>query len=178
MAITNSDGQRIPEFVSVQTLDDSHGVVLPSVAHVLAMDDPTVFDVVHGVRVSLAGRAAEVLVLGPLGASTSGCSGDLKNATALAYKLFGQWGCSPVMDFASAGSNLAVVIEHPVAATPQNLEKNVRSFLEEQFNVVLSQLTSNRDLLDRIVDSLMEQPVLVREDLERIMAGDEWKMAA
>lgn len=178
MAITNSNGQRIPEFVSVQTLDDSHGVVLPSAAHVLAMEDPSLFDVLHGVRVSLAGKAAEVLVLGPLGASTNGCAGDLKNATALAYKLFGKWGCSPAMDSASAGSNLAVVIEHPVAAIPPNLDETMRSFLEDQFNVVLGQLTSNRDLLDRIVDALMEQPILLREDLEKIVAGESHKLAA
>ena len=178
MAIVNSDGQRVPEFCSVQTIDGSHGVVLPSAAQVLAMDDPTLADAVHGVRVSLAGKAAEVLVLGPLDSSTHGCSGDLKNATALAYKLFGQWGCSPAMDSASAGCNLAVVIEHPVAATPPNLDETVRSFLEDQFNVVLGQLKSNRDLLDALVYALMEQPVLVRDDLERIMAGNDWKLAA
>ena len=178
MAIVNSDGLRVPEFCSVQTLDDSHGVVVPSAAHVLAMDDPTVFDVVHGVRVSLAGRAAEVLVWGAQGASTSGCAGDLKNATALAYKLFGKWGCSPAMDSAFAGCNLAVVIENPVAAKPPNLDETVRSFLEDQFNVVLSQLTSKRDFLDRIVEALLERPILVRDDLERIMAGNDWRMAA
>lgn len=178
IAIVNSDGLRVPEFCSVQTLDDSHGVVLPSAAQVLAMGDPTLFDVLHGVRVSLAGKAAEILVLGPLGASTNGCAGDLKNATALAYKLFGKWGCSPAMGSASAGSNLAVVIEHPVVAIPPNLDETVRSFLEDQFNLVLAQLTKNRHLLDALVDALLEQPVLVRDDLVRIMAGNDWKMAA
>ena len=82
------------------------------------------------------------------------------------------------MESASAGCNLAVVIEHPVAAKPPNLDETVRSFLEDQFNVVLHQLTTHRHLLDRIVEALLEQPILVREDMERIMVGNDWKMAA
>ena len=178
MAIVNSERNRIPEFVSVMTLDDSHGVVLPSVAHLQAMDDPTLFDVLHGVRVSLAGKAAEVLVLGPLGASTSGCSGDLKNATSLAYKMFGKWGIPTTLDLADAGCNLAVLMDDPTAAESAHLDETVRVFLHEQFNLVLHQLTTHCRLLDRLVEALLEHPILVRDDLERIMAGNDWKMAA
>ena len=169
VAYINSAGERTPELCSVQTIDDSHGLVLPSAHHITKMLDPTVSDVVHNIRVSLAGRAAEQLVLGAMNISARGASSDLKSATSLAYSMFAIWGISPFMeDEGKIGVNLSVVIDDPVAPKPGEFDRMVREFLEKQYSIVTTQIKSNRHLLDGVVDALMTRPILVREDLEEI----------
>ena len=143
----------------MQTIDDSHGLVLPSAHHITKMLDPTVSDVVHNIRVSLAGRAAEQLVLGAMNISARGASSDLKSATSLAYSMFAIWGISPFMeDEGKIGVNLSVVIDDPVAPKPGEFDRMVREFLEKQYSLVTNQIKSNRHLLDGVVDALMTRP--------------------
>ncbi len=130
--VKNSAGAHIPEYCRVQTLSDSHGVVMPSASHILKMnEDPGVGDMLHSIRVSLAGRAAEQVVLGAMEISVKGSRSDLMNATRLAYSMFSRWGVSPTLCVGEkVGSNLAVTKADQEPGSSARIDAIVRNFLE------------------------------------------------
>ena len=172
ISVKNSAGLHVPEYCSVQTLSDSHGVVLPSASHILKMnDDPDVGDMLHSIRVSLAGRAAEQVVLGAMGISVRGSRGDLMHATHLAYSMFSKWGISPSLSVGEkVGSNLPVSKNKQEQGLSARTDSMVRQFLEDQYKVVLSQIEESRHLLDVLTSQLISQSILLKEDIKAIFS--------
>ena len=75
--------------------DDMHGVVVPAYeSHERKSDDLSYKDIVYKIKVALAGRAAEHLLLGIDEIGASGASSDMEKATQLASSMFGLWGLS------------------------------------------------------------------------------------
>ena len=170
--VKNSDGEHIPEYCSVQTLGDSHGVVMPSVTYIVKMnDDPGLAEMLHSIRVSLAGRAAEHAVLGPIKISVKGSRSDLVHATRLAYSMFSRWGISPFLEIDDkVGSNLAVTNADQEIGSCKKTDEIVQKFLDNQYQVVLSQIKDNRQLLDELTCRLISQTILIKEDIEQIFS--------
>jgi hypothetical protein len=172
VSIKNSGGVYIPEYCSVQTLSDSNGVVMPSATQITKMnDDPGIGEMLHSIRVNLAGRAAEQVVFGVMDISVKGSRSDLINATSLAYSMFSKWGISPsFFEYQKVGSNLAVAKTDQELGSSARTDAIVRKFLEEQYKVVLSQIEESRHLLDVLTSRLISQSVLVKEDIEAIFS--------
>ena len=170
--VKNSAGAHIPEYCSVQTMGDSHGVVMPSASYIIKMnDDPGLADMLHSIRVSLAGRAAEHAVLGPIEISVKGSRSDLVHATRLAYSMFSRWGISPFLEIDNkVGSNLAVTNADQEIGSCKKTDEIVQKFLDNQYQVVLSQIKDNRQLLDELTCQLISQTILVKEDIEQIFS--------
>lgn len=155
-----------PDYCSVIKRDGTHGMMARAFDdHELISEDLCYQDITHKVRVLIAGRAAEHLLLGPLDVSASGSSNDLEKATRLAGSLLGKWGhATDISDDMKAASNLHVFIGEPTDSEYQHVEGLIRSFLQEQFLKVLGILKENRAFLDLVVESLTSKTLLMKHE--------------
>lgn len=132
-------------------------------------DDLTVANVRHKIRVQLAGRAAELLVLGIEATSAGGSSSDLDEATGLAMHLFADWGIAPDINTPdSQATNLATVINGCNPAENPRIMRMARQCLQAEFMKSTDILRKHRAYLDRIIAALCQQDVLSQEDFERL----------
>ena len=126
----------------------------------------------HKVRICLAGRAAEHLVLGSEEVSCHGANDDLQNATRLCGEMFAVCGMSPNMeDEGSAGNNLIVLTAESCISDHIRVDKHVSAYLEKQYKIVLDQLRIHHTLLDHIINELTSKKLLNQEELIEICAG-------
>jgi ATP-dependent metalloprotease len=141
-------------------------------SHEVRSRDNTRRDYDHMIRVALAGRAAECIVLGSDAVSATGSSQDLEHATNMAMAMLGSWGL-PMRsgDMSVAGSNLAVVGEDDKRVGREHTMKIVRTYLSEQFDAVCTLLNGHRELLDRIAAELGARVVLFEDDFHRLLQG-------
>ena len=166
----DSDGANTPECVSIIESDGYHGMVSDSYDyHYAKNNNMTYADFRHQIRILLAGRVAEHLILGSENISTSSAKGDLRKSTEMTHDMFSYRGISADMEsMEGANANLCAEME---ANSPSNLfrtESMAQSFLAKQYNIVYELLTKNRAVFDNIVDQLMERRVLDHQDLLKI----------
>jgi hypothetical protein len=164
VAILDSGGQNIPEHATIIPAASTDGVVVTSLEYLLAHETrETYAEMRHDVRVSLAGRAAEELIVGAVNVS-NGAISDLRNAVLHSSASFAYWGFAPDMEKPRcAGSNLLIIgiDDDPFSASEAaHLEGLVRRFLSTEYEVVKDMLTAHRPLLDAIADRLMQDAVL------------------
>ena len=126
-------------------------------------------DIVHQIRILLAGRAAEHLYAGAQNISTASTT-DLERATRSATKSFALYGFALDMtDAESTSSNLAVVIGTPSSSEYAHVESLTRRFLAREYQSVLELLTINRPLLDAIADRLVRESVIEQAELAELV---------
>jgi len=166
MAILDSDGKNIPDYCSIVPGADFKGVVADSMAYRESLGDRTTYaDFRHGIRVGLAGRAAEELIFGPENIS-SGASGDLAGAWKRASRAFARWGFAPDMtSHEQSASNLAVVVGDPTDSEQLHLEDMIRTYLRDEYQRVYKVLAEHRPLIDAIADRLMWDPIVDQNKL-------------
>lgn len=155
-----------PEYSSVRKRGDSLGIVVRGFEdHEKISTDLSFRDIVHKIRVLIAGRAAEFLLLGGDEISAFGASSDLEKATNLAGKLFGKQGHSPdISTDIAAGSNLATCVGKPSASEYEHVESLYRPFLNQQFQHVIKIMRENLGYLEAIAEELNEKTILLRDD--------------
>ena len=122
-------------------------------------------------RVTLAGRVAEHLVLGAENVGCYGARNDLEKATNMTGSMFALYGISPNMeDSDAAAQNLIVLSEdrEPTALDIQRIDQMVNIFLEKQYHWVYEQLQNHRPFFEAIVEKLLQNPILVKDDLIQI----------
>lgn len=165
--------QTAPEYCSIVPRDEISGIVVSAFdGHERNSDDPTWVDMNYQVRVRLAGRAAEHLLLGAEEVSAKGASSDLEIATDMVGAMFGRWGLSDDHSSDSlAGSNLAVVLGDPSISESAYLEEKVRKFLQKKFEETLAILRQHRLYLESLVQALIKRKVLLQEDLLAVHAS-------
>lgn len=173
VTIQDSQGRHVPECCWVISKGDSCGVTVGCYDKPLEAErDPSYADLVHRIRVQLAGRAAEHLVLGSTAVSSRGARSDLECATSMACSMFGRDGLSPDMATDElAASNLAIFGEHPPTATPDHVRTMAQKFLSDQYLIALRLLRENRLLLDRIAAELNQKIYLDRDALAALVRG-------
>jgi cell division protease FtsH len=110
----------------------------------------------------LGGRAAEQLVFGSI---TTGASDDLKRV--------GQIATSMVREYAmgTGSSSLPAIADGAAESTLRRLDAEVRELADEAFRTALTVIDSHRAHLDALASTLLENEVLERDDIARIM-GD------
>ena len=163
-----------PEYCSVTKRGDSLGIVVRRYEdYERISNDLSYCDVLHKIRVALAGRAAEYLLLGASEISANGASGDLEKASILSTHLFGRQGHSPDLssDF-SIGSNLALCVGRPSSSEYQHVENLTRAFLNTQFQLVLEMLRTNQKYLESIANTLNKKIILLRNDFMTIYTAE------
>ena len=170
IAMIDSDGANTPEYVSIIESDGYHGMVSDSYDyHYAKNNNMTYVDFRHQIRIFLAGRAAEHLILGSENISTSSAKGDLRKSTEIVHDMFSYRGISADMEsMEGASANLCYEMETNSPANLFRIESMSRSFLAKQYNIVYEMLINNRSLFDDVVEKLMERHVLDHQELIEI----------
>jgi hypothetical protein len=161
IAIIESGGRNVPEYASIIPAKNFSGVVLESLEFVAQQNEFTFSDLLLKVRVSLAGRAAEEFFFSSTDVS-SGADSDLSYATNIAFHFFAYSGFHRSMDQSHfSGKNLAVISFGGVDSIQrERINSEVRLFLAEQYELVLSKLKTHASFVKSIADRLMWDPVV------------------
>ena len=117
--------------------------------------------------VSLGGRAAELVVFGPLEV-TQGASGDLQMVAQLAREMVTRFGFSSLGPVALEGPGTEVFLgrdwfsQRPgyAESTGQAIDTRVRDLAKQSLAKAVTLLESRREVMDRLVDALMEEETL------------------
>ena len=122
-------------------------------------------------RVLLAGRAAEELVLGSE-AISAGCSNDLARSSALAMQAISNWGMDDghgliSLDGIRSGLGIAQGEQPPLSDEAAQV---VRRWLTEEMTAVAEQLQQHRAVLERVADTLIVEETLASDDLVKLLA--------
>ncbi len=124
--------------------------------------------------VALAGMVAERIVFND---TSSGAQSDLKEATSLAEKMVAQWGMSDKVGPVSLGRGE----EHPFLgkelAQPKRYSEHMAWLMDEEIRKLMVDaeakaeeiLKNNRHALDRLADALIQEEVLDKNAVERII---------
>ncbi len=174
MALIESEGQNIPDYVSIVPCADFAGILIQSYEYRLSAGEvETYAGMCRRVRLSLGGRAAEELHAGSAMISSGGRS-DLVAATELAGEAFAFWGFAPGMDDEElSGSNLAIV--DAATITPSefaHVERLVRQFLAGEYEKAKEVLEAHKSLLDTVAEQLVRHEVLDRDAIAALMGAD------
>jgi hypothetical protein len=170
VAIIDSEGENLPEFASIVESKAYNGVVADSLSYHYSKNNRKSYaDVRHQIRVTLAGRVAEHLVLGAENIRVSSARSDLEKVTNICFDMFACRGISEDMEsFDGACSNLSVELERNSPSNLFKLESMVQSYLNKQYKIVYDMLNKNKKVLDMIIDQLMKNKVLDQTDLAKI----------
>jgi len=171
VAMIDSQGQNVPEYVSILEAENFCGIVTDSMGyHFNKHKSKTYSDIRHHIRICLAGRVAEHIVYGPENVSVSSASDDLRKATELCFYLFSSRGISPEMDaFQGACSNLTVELEDDKPFDKKRTELLAREYLAKQYQIVFDMINENKSLYEKLVEELMKKSVLDQSDLLKIV---------
>ncbi|MEW6679335.1 MAG: ATP-dependent zinc metalloprotease FtsH [Pseudomonadota bacterium] len=130
------------------------------------------------IAVLFGGRIAEELFMNQM---TTGASNDFQRATDLARRMVTQWGMSDSLGTMVYGEEegevflgRSVTTHKSVSeATMQQVDKEVRRIIDEQYALARKILEENRDKVERMTQALLEWETIDAEQIDDIMAGRE-----
>ena len=170
IAIVDSNASNYPDYLSAIPTYAYKGMMVDSYSYSLKNDEIKSYrNLRHKVRVFLAGRAAEQLVLGFEEVSCYGAKDDLENATRICNDMFGICGIPlDIEESELADNNLMVLTSDPSLSDHYRIDRLVRKYLKKQYKIVYGQLRIHRIFLDNIVTELIQTPFLFEEDLSSL----------
>lgn len=121
--------------------------------------------------VALGGRVAEELAFGD-DEITTGASNDLQKVAAVARKMVTQWGFASNKLGATAwelpdGTGLGTP-KMASERTQERIDSEVEALVEKAYTTCKSKLTSNRQLLDAMVEALLQNETIDTDDIKRL----------
>lgn len=129
----------------------------------------------HDIMVLLGGRIAEDIVFGDI---TTGASSDIKRATRQARKMVTKYGMSDnigVINYDDdeeevfIGRDLAHPRSHSEFITGE-IDKEVKLIIDECYRKAKDIILSNREILDKSAELLLEKERISREEFESLFA--------
>jgi cell division protease FtsH len=122
------------------------------------------------------GRVAEALVFG-VDKITTGAGNDIERATGLARRMVTQFGMSELIGPLAVGDKEQEIFLGREFAqrreiserTAQMVDGEVKRLIDEAYARASTIISANRDLLDRIAQTLLERETIDREDLDRLV---------
>ena len=125
---------------------------------------------------TLGGLVAEELVFGE---STTGPQDDLDRATRLARQMVTQWGMSERLGPRTFGRKEELVFLGREISEQRNysekvaeeIDEEVRQIIDKAYHTAKRLLTENRDKLDAIVNTLLEEETIEGEALTAVLSG-------
>ena len=131
-------------------------------------------ELLASLTVKMGGRVAEEIVFGDV---TNGAAGDIKMATAMARKMVCEWGMSEKMgmveygeheDYVFLGRDISRARDYS-EATAEEIDREVRRFLDDAYQRAKDTLIANRDKLDVIAKALLEFETLDGSQIKEIV---------
>jgi hypothetical protein len=165
--IVESDWKNIPDWVSILPGKDMIGIMVEDYEKTYDSSSfPTFLQVRSSIRIALAGRVAEELLLGELNVGSSCANEDLRDATYKAMHLISKNGFSACYGEGEyAGDSLLVGYKDCVPANSEYFQIQAREFIKRQYQVVKKTLQDNLGLLEHIQKKLIQERLLLQEDL-------------
>ncbi|KAK4545897.1 hypothetical protein LTR36_002461 [Oleoguttula mirabilis] len=120
------------------------------------------------IDVCMGGKVAEELIYGADNVTT-GASSDIQNATAVAYTMVTQAGMSEALGNVDLSTDYARLSSE----TKQRIENEVRRLVEEGRERAVKLLTANREGLNRLANALVEYETLDRDEMEKVVRGEQ-----
>lgn len=126
------------------------------------------------IAMTMAGRIAEEIVSGDI---SSGAAGDIQQATNMARAMVTQWGMSDRIGMVQYGDDDEYVFLGREMArakvysefTAQEIDGEVKRIIDEAYKSAHDIITSNRDKLELIANSLLEYETLDGQQVEEII---------
>src|SRR5262252_1434446 len=123
-------------------------------------------ELVDGMVVALAGRAAEEVVFGRV---TNGAANDLEKVTEIARSMVFEWGMSETVASRTMRADNYALSE----ATKRLRDEEQAHLTDGAYEEAVRLLRKHRAPLDRIAAALLEKETLVREELQELIADVE-----
>jgi len=128
------------------------------------------------IAVKMGGRIAEELVLNQI---TTGARDDIEKATELARKMVCEWGMSDEMGPLTFGrKEEQVFLGRDIAQhkdysedTAIKIDQEVNRIVKRNYDRARDLLTTNRHLLVRVAETLLEREVLHAQEVKRVVEG-------
>ena len=128
---------------------------------------------------SFGGRVAEELVFG-VEKITTGAAGDIEQATGLARRMVTQWGMSDEVGMIAVGDRgQEIFLGREISQrrevseqTAEAVDREMKRLIDEAYERARVILSANRELLDRMANSLLERETLDREEIDMLARGD------
>ncbi|MCX6354953.1 MAG: ATP-dependent zinc metalloprotease FtsH [Candidatus Aureabacteria bacterium] len=126
----------------------------------------------------MGGRVSEEIVFGDI---TSGAQSDIKQATKLSHMMVCEWGMSErlgPMTFGDReehiflGKEIARSTDYS-EKTAQEIDREVRSIIDDCYARAKEIILSHKDALDRIANALLEREVLDGEEIGLVIKGEK-----
>ena len=123
----------------------------------------------------LGGRSAEEVVFGSI---TTGASNDLQRATDLAERMVMTYGMSKVLGPLAYQKQQAMFLGNESGnprrmvseQTAQDIDREVKSIVENAHQQALDIIEQNRDLLEKVATQLLETEVIEGEELYKMLS--------
>ena len=131
------------------------------------------------IAMALGGRVAEEVVFGSI---TSGAADDIKRATRIARAMVCELGMSDKLGPIAynegeqnvfLGREMTSRNENISEETAREIDREVRSIIDNQLQMTRQLIVDNREKLDRLAQSLLERETIDSEEIEAAMAGTE-----
>jgi len=123
---------------------------------------------ISAIDTAMGGKAAEAIVYGEDNV-TSGCTGDIQNASRVAWAMVTQMGMSPTLgnvDFYNYHDSLS-------GSTKMAIEAEVRRFVDEGSERAYALLREKRHELDLLAKALVEYETLTLEEMRAVVRGEK-----
>ena len=174
ITIIESNGKNVPDYISVLPGKDMLGVMVEDYEHSYASLGYMSFALMQSkIRIMLAGRAGEEVLLGELGVGVDTANTDLREATWQAITLMARGGFHADYGKTSiqkGNAGLLVSIRNKVPENADYFQEQARQFLAEQYAEVKKILQTNKELLRSLQEALIDNKILLQEDVGRIFA--------
>jgi len=125
-------------------------------------------DMLADIRVSLGGRAAELIYYGQQDGLSTGPAGDLKSATQRAERMLCEYGMDGGFGLV-AMPELSTSEQGVGSPLQEKLKTAVNEILQEQMDETLKVLNANRQHLNALSNELSAKERLSEDDLKRIL---------
>jgi cell division protease FtsH len=119
------------------------------------------------------GRIAEEITLGAAGVTT-GASNDIERATDIARRMVTEWGLSeklgPIKYKADSNGMYSGEAPNSMSAeTTRDIDAEIRSLIERNYQLAEKILTENRDVLETMKDALMKYETIDAKQIDDLM---------
>ncbi len=136
------------------------------------------------IAMMLGGRTAEEIMLNDI---TTGASNDIERATKIARKMVAEWGMTDSIGLISFGDGGEIFVgrdyqkQVPYSNNlADKIDEEVKNIIDSAHKRAYEILKSNREVIEKVKDILLEKETIYKEEFEMLYAGasvEEVKLA-